>query len=67
MRLCEKCRNKIPENAKFCPVCGAPIYAKTAGVSYHKKKGKSKYIIMLFVLIFFIFILIDKFSIFLIE
>ena len=57
MRLCEKCRNKIPENAKFCPVCGAPISVKTAGVSYHEKKGKSKYIIMLFVLIFLIFIL----------
>ncbi len=26
MKYCDQCGNKLKDNAKFCPVCGAPVY-----------------------------------------
>ncbi len=30
MQYCKKCGNQLPDNAKFCPICGTPVEAESS-------------------------------------
>ena len=42
MAYCTKCGSEIPEDAKFCPKCGAPVHAGEMGMQPDTSPGKKK-------------------------
>ena len=42
MAYCTKCGLEIPEDAKFCPKCGAPVHAGETGMQPDTSPGKKK-------------------------